>query len=709
MATTISTQDLENARRDIDDIGKAVNENVIVDPRYGADFKSLPMIAADGQALISTLDAEGQASINSFESAAQNTIDGWQSAISLITADGGIPALSVSDVSGKTQQEINNYSSLKFKETLSPVDFPSIADGLKNVVGGVVNLKLLENTYDLNEEVTIGRGHNIRGNGDYSVIKAPIGGTALKYKYTIGTLPYTHFGRVLENLRILGDGVNPNDTSQGGGTTTGYYQDASGHHGFTQQVTFDRHNIGMRINDAYVNSALNNFYRGNEVGLLLEGVTSHTEYSPYVRGNKTAGIKITGYMQNVHIVGGAAENNLGRAIWCTDLTESGGSIKRLTLDDVYTEANGNATTGVPAIEIDYHPGMHVDVRGGVYSYTNRSGVFTGAFKWGNSVSINGSQMLGFHYAKTMKIENVWFGARLNTSDSESIAVLNGLVEPVVLKGIHCNSYSEVNGPIFQPYNLELSKISEVGKHKSTANYTYPFGAQVSGTTVRVSDSTHDFGAGAWLKATFLDVGGNNANYLELTNVLSEDIGKVLTFALRADRDMSIGIIAVGSKDGVNNQTHQAYFELKADKTYVLSSLAFKSTGGVVGTNQRYRLFSTSGAGSISYFPLFACTTPDVFEAFKIADNLCKGTNIKYDDSVVVAFNPPSITAGSTHTTTVSKKGVKVGDVVQATFSIYDASIEVSAVVSAVDEVTVSFKNTSGSPVDLSSGNISIFV
>lgn len=67
MATTISTQDLENARRDIDDIGKAVNEKVIVSPRYGKDFKSLPMIAAEFQissvaAEVAAISAAGSAS-----------------------------------------------------------------------------------------------------------------------------------------------------------------------------------------------------------------------------------------------------------------------------------------------------------------------------------------------------------------------------------------------------------------------------------------------------------------------------------------------------------------------------------------------------------------------------------------------------------------------------------------------------------------------
>lgn len=93
MATTISTQDLENARRDIDDIGKAVNENVIVDPRYGADFKSLPMLAVE----------------------AQGAIAEWESAISLITQEGGVPALAVSDASGVTQQEINDLTGTPYR------------------------------------------------------------------------------------------------------------------------------------------------------------------------------------------------------------------------------------------------------------------------------------------------------------------------------------------------------------------------------------------------------------------------------------------------------------------------------------------------------------------------------------------------------------------------------------------------------------------
>lgn len=133
MATTISTQDLENARRDIDDIGKAVNENTIVDPRYGADFKSLPMISAEGQAIIDGLDASAQIKFNE-----------WDSAIALITQEGGIPALAVSDASGATQQEINDDQKQINDGLLMPVKTPlasSINRALYDHVIEQVNIK----------------------------------------------------------------------------------------------------------------------------------------------------------------------------------------------------------------------------------------------------------------------------------------------------------------------------------------------------------------------------------------------------------------------------------------------------------------------------------------------------------------------------------------------------------------------------------------
>lgn len=94
----ITRQELIDAKLDARDLGKAVNEKVIVSPRYGDDFKSLPMISVE----------------------AQGAISGWDEAIRLITHENGVPALAVSDAGGKTQQEINN----KFlKGSISVEDF----------------------------------------------------------------------------------------------------------------------------------------------------------------------------------------------------------------------------------------------------------------------------------------------------------------------------------------------------------------------------------------------------------------------------------------------------------------------------------------------------------------------------------------------------------------------------------------------------------
>lgn len=59
------------------------------------------------------------------------------------------------------------------------------------------------------------------------------------------------------------------------------------------------------------------------------------------------------------------------------------------------------------------------------------------------------------------------------------------------------------------------------------------------------------------------------------------------------------------------------------------------------------------------------------------------------------------------TTNVTLTGAKVGDIVQAAFSNYDANIDIAAVVSAANVVTVKFKNNSTSAVDLASSTLTV--
>ena len=94
----VTVQELENAKIDARTIGESVNENKIVTPRYGAPFKSMPMIAEEMQSVIGTIIA------------------------------GGVPANIVLD-GNQAQDEINLYGGKKY-------DMP--AGGY--LVGGLVRL-----------------------------------------------------------------------------------------------------------------------------------------------------------------------------------------------------------------------------------------------------------------------------------------------------------------------------------------------------------------------------------------------------------------------------------------------------------------------------------------------------------------------------------------------------------------------------------------
>ena len=91
----VTRQELIDAKRDARDLGKAVNEKVIVSPRYGEDFKSLPMISAEFQAAIEAAAAAGAGA------------NGWTATL-------------VQDSSGKTQQQINDsLNGISFKLSIS--------------------------------------------------------------------------------------------------------------------------------------------------------------------------------------------------------------------------------------------------------------------------------------------------------------------------------------------------------------------------------------------------------------------------------------------------------------------------------------------------------------------------------------------------------------------------------------------------------------
>lgn len=99
MSQILTDQDFANAKRDISDIDKAVNTESIVDPRWGGDFKSLPMVSKEWDA--KTQDA-------------QSTINSWQEAINTIVINDGVPALAVSTANGNNQQAVNDLGGVDY-------------------------------------------------------------------------------------------------------------------------------------------------------------------------------------------------------------------------------------------------------------------------------------------------------------------------------------------------------------------------------------------------------------------------------------------------------------------------------------------------------------------------------------------------------------------------------------------------------------------
>lgn len=96
MAESITPQDLENVKEDIEDIGQSSNERMIINPRYGAPYKSIPLLSDELQAAIEAAAAAGAGA------------NGWTASL-------------VQDSSGKTQQQINDgLNGISFAPDLPP-------------------------------------------------------------------------------------------------------------------------------------------------------------------------------------------------------------------------------------------------------------------------------------------------------------------------------------------------------------------------------------------------------------------------------------------------------------------------------------------------------------------------------------------------------------------------------------------------------------
>lgn len=136
MATTISTQDIVDAKRDIDDIGKAVNESVIVTPRYGAPFKSLPMSMGELQAAIEAAATAGAGA------------NGWTDLL-IQTEDGSTQRAKNSSF----QSQIDEKPSQQYVDEKLDLKAPKETTYTKTEVDSVLSLKAPQETTYTKAEV----------------------------------------------------------------------------------------------------------------------------------------------------------------------------------------------------------------------------------------------------------------------------------------------------------------------------------------------------------------------------------------------------------------------------------------------------------------------------------------------------------------------------------------------------------------------------
>lgn len=86
-----------------------------------------------------------------------------------------------------------------------------------------------------------------------------------------------------------------------------------------------------------------------------------------------------------------------------------------------------------------------------------------------------------------------------------------------------------------------------------------------------------------------------------------------------------------------------------------------------------------------------------------------GAYLKYSNlnTLSITYDPPSIAAGAVEITTLTFPATPAGTPVAVAFSRPNDNIDISAIVSAANTVTVKFKNTGSSAVDLASGTLTV--
>ncbi|MDV7416682.1 phage tail protein [Acinetobacter baumannii] len=520
--------------------------------------------------------------------------------------DENIEKFSQPETNAKVQNVIER---LKKKQYVG--DYVTIHSAVEAQRSNTTSLSLETNQeYLLSEPLNLKGYTFLRGSGFYSKIKCKPGAGVI---YSPTGVADDHAHRRISDLHILGDGTIGDYLTPKNGTTTGYSWDG-GAYAETSGILFNAHGTGFKIKNSYTNLNRYNYYRANKIGLHLENITSHREEMIYARFNSEAGVLITNSMQNVRFTGGAIEGNRGRGIWIKDLQAA--AYPKLTLDDVYLESNGDLAAGIPAVDIQNHPRMHVSVRAGSYWNNALNGVTTGAYRWGRSVAFDNATLNGFHYADITRVVNGIDSAAYNTGISTANMAVLGYSEPTMMLEYLPTHRVDGFGPVFQvPLAGRTTRKLLVQNEITVA---YPHVSTKSASTIITENTTLDYGDGSWTDISLSASGDFNNNYAQLTNLVdatSAFIGKVFVFLIKPEADCKIGLVTTGTLNSM-----QSYFSLKAGVTYRLCMIHNRTNAG----DFRTRIFSMEGTVKLSYLPIYLAKFSTTLEALAFANMFCRG-------------------------------------------------------------------------------------
>ena len=686
MSEILTKENFVDVKRDIEDIGKSANEDVIVDPRYGNSYKSIPMLSRLFQALI---DA-GYQDLNELNQAIQIAYaagagaNGWTANL---VVDGD-----------KTQKQINDFVFPKLKEQFVSIwDFftaeeyaaykaaPTTFDAYRPVQeffdyisANDVGVAYCSGTVYVSQGIVFGGASGSKTKqviGEFHLCALPAS--------VIHTLFLLQTG---EELKWLGL-INVNGL---GGIWYGWRSVRRG-------LVLGGANLCTHTYITQVN-ATNGFI---EYGVLIDNLT-------------------TGYnIDNIRVTrcgSGLDYANEGASLYA-DFT-----LVSEVISDGTSQSSTLSVNTLPPEGLLVRPMLEID--GEVYdatvNYANstvhvfpliKRGVTSGRLKWvfgAGVASVGGDASVG----RIGKINStscgiVYYPSALYpatigalTSESNYATVALGSSRTAALVGGSIDSfYTESN-----KFDIIRRTGYTLNLHITT-NVAFDFKKFYDMTGARNSTTGHRDASAVGSNGIVIGYSGQNVSWENGAGARNISAAVSVTDFVRTElffyaNTRTISIIApdaeVNAVTGLNRKP--VVVVGTGNNGNPTGDIIFNAPAG----------YTVNGQSSVTFNGFTQAAKFDVYLQFNRNNFVVVCTTLEKKALLAsVTYDPPSIAANSSITTTVALPSATVGSVVQAAFNQYNADIEISAVVSAANTVTVKFKNTGAAAVDLASGTLTV--